>query len=178
MTRTTKTAAAAPAPGNGPDRKPETRKPAPLPAGKAGPVRITKTEPASLADLSADDLAELLANALVTKAKPARTAAPRVTLTAEAAQAFEAMGWSAPRVDATHQWQPQPRTRHNASKGAAAYTVTVAALQAGPVRLSDVARLWLASGNDPKAVSAIAQQLANRAGVPIAQAGDLLQLAA
>ena len=170
MTRTTKTAAAAPAPGN------DSRKQAPLPTGKAGPVRTVKAEPANLADLSAADLAALLQAATVAKAKPARVSRQRVTLTAAAAATFEAMGWNAPYVNATNTWQPQPRTRHNDSKGSAVYTVAVAALQAGPIALADLGRLWLASGNDAKALSAIAQQLANRAQLPIGQAGDTLNL--
>jgi hypothetical protein len=162
MTRTTKTAAAAPAPRN----------------RNNGPVKTVKVEPSALADLSAADLAALLSQAASTQpAKTRAAAAPRVTLTAAAAAAFEAMGWKAPKVTAHSITEPQRRERLNACKGAAAYTVAVAALQAGPLPLGDLARLWLASGNEPKAIGAIAQQLANRAGRPILQTGDQLQLA-
>ena len=163
MTRTNRTAAAA----------------APLPEnGKNGPVRTVKIDPANLGSLSAEDLTALLAIATSsTTAKTRQPATPRVSLTAEAAAAFEAMGWKAPKVNARAVTEPQRRERLNACKGAAAYTVAVAALQAGPLALTDLARLWLASGNEPKAINAIAQQLANRAGRPILQTGDQLQLA-
>jgi hypothetical protein len=162
MTRTTKTAAAAPLPEN----------------GKNGPIRTAKVDPANLGSLSAEDLAALLAIATTsTAAKTRQPATPRVSLTAEAAAAFEAMGWKAPKVNARAVTEPQRRERLNACKGAAAYMVAVAALQAGPLPLVDLARLWLASGNEPKAIGAIAQQLANRAGRPILQTGDQLQLA-
>lgn len=144
---------------------------------RTAPVRTVKVEPATLASLSTADLAELLAAAATTaKVKPRAAAAPRVTLSAEALAAFDAMGWKAPRIDARKVTEPQRRERLNTCKGAAAYTVAVAALQAGPVSLTDLARLWLASGNEPKAIGAIAQQLANRAGCPIQQTADTLQL--
>lgn len=160
MTR--KNTAAAPAPEN----------------GKNGPIRSIKIEPSALADLSAADLAELLAAAAVTaRIKPARTATPRVSLSAEALAAFDAMGWKAPRIDTHKVTEPQPRQRLNDCKGAAAYTVALAALQAGPVTLTGLARLWLASGNEPKPICAIAQQLANRAGQSIIQKAETLTLA-
>jgi hypothetical protein len=162
MTRTNKTAAASPAPEN----------------GKNGPIRSVKVDPANLGSLNAEDLAALLAIATTSTAtKTRQPAAPRVSLSAEAAAAFDAMGWKAPKVTARKVTEPQHRDRLNACKGAAAYTVAVAALQAGPLALTDLARLWLASGNEPKAINAIAQQLANRAGRPILQTGDQLQLA-
>ena len=166
MTRSTKTAAAAPDP---------------LPAGKAGPVRTVKTEPASLADLSSDDLAALLkAATAATPVKQRPAASPRVTLTKEAAAAFDRMGWKAPRVNAAGMWQPKPSPtgRTRTTDATPAYTVLCAAIQAGPIRLSDVARLWLTAGHSDRTIGAIAQQLANRTGRPVAQAGDLLQLAA
>jgi hypothetical protein len=158
MARTTRTAS--PAPEN----------------GKNGPIRSVKVDPADLASLAAADLAELLAAAAtIKKAKP-RTAVQRVVLTAEALAAFDAMGWKAPRIDAHKVTEPQRRKRLNDCKGAAAYTVAVAALQAGPVTLTGLARLWLASGNEPKTIGAIAQQLANRAGCPILQTAETLRL--
>jgi hypothetical protein len=148
---------------------------APVTAG--GPIKSVQVNPADLASLSAADLAALLAAATTTTAaKTRQPAAARVSLTAEALAAFDAMGWKAPRIDAHKVTEPQTRERLNSCKGAAAYTVAVAALQAGPVSLTDLARLWLASGNEPKAIGAIAQQLANRAGRPILQTGDQLQL--
>jgi hypothetical protein len=161
MTRITKIAAAAPAPRN----------------RNNGPVRTVKVEPSALADLSSADLAALLSQAASTQpAKTRAAAAPRVSLTEQAAAAFEAMGWKAPKVTAHSVTEPQRRERLNACKGAAAYTVAVAALQAGPLPLGDLARLWLASGNEPKQIGAIAQQIANRAGVAVIQSADVLTL--
>ena len=137
-----------------------------------------KVEPSTLADLSAADLAALLSQAASTQPTKTRAAAaPRVSLTDEARAAFEAMGWKAPKVTAQHRTEPQRRERLNACKGAAAYTVAVAVLQQGPLPLADLARLWLASGNEPKQIGAIAQQIANRAGVAVIQTADALQLA-
>jgi hypothetical protein len=169
MTRTNKAAAASPAPENGNNRRP-------LPTGKAGPVRTVKAE--SGADLTDDAIAALLANAMVEKVKPARAAAsPRVTLTAEAAATFAAMGWNAPRVDHTHTWKHNAeQTRFNECKGSRPYTVAVQLLQSGPLTLETLGRIWLRNGNEPAKLNAIAKQLANRAGCPVQQIGDRLQL--
>jgi hypothetical protein len=160
MTRTTKTAAA------------------PAPRDRSnGPVRTVKVEPSALADLSSADLAALLSQAASAQPTKARAAAaPRVTLTEQAAAAFDAMGWKAPKVTAHSVTEPQRRQSFNACKGAAAYTVAVAVLQNGPLPLVDLARLWLASNNEPKTIGAIAQQIANRAGRPVIQTADALTL--
>ncbi len=169
------------------ERLQPTSRRAKLPAAKgASPVRAIKTTPEALATLAPgaigslpfEQLAAMLKAAEEQTAKPARQpAAPRVSLTDEAREAFAAMGWTAPKVTAHSVTQPERRERQNKCKGAAAYTVAVAVLQNGPLPLGDLARLWLASGNQPKAIAAIAQQIANRAGVAVIQTGDTLQLA-
>lgn len=173
MTRSTKTAAAAPAPRN----------------GRNGKVRTVHVAPADLPmiDAAAPTLAlpERLAAALATaqasqQARQTRkTPTPRVALTAAELQAMEAMGWPAPAIDAGHTAKPQPRKRLNACRGGAAYDAAVAILTAGEtLTMPELAALWLATGNPPKPYNAIAQQLANRAGRTIKQNGATLTLAA
>ena len=186
MARTNKTAAASPAPENGPDLSnltsdqlshAITRK---LPATpKASAVKVAMIDPAKLAAMTPAELKAALqaAAAAAAKTAPTRAARPRVALSKEAAALFDQLGWSTPYADASATIEPQPRTRFNNSKGAAAYTVAIAALQVGPITLTDLARLWIASGNPAKNPIQIAQQLANRAGCPIQQTADTLQLA-
>jgi hypothetical protein len=158
-----------------------------LPAAKgASPVRAIKTTPQAIEAMPAgaigalpfEELESLLRAAEAQQAtKPARQpAAPRVALTEPAREAFAAMGWKAPKVTAHSITQPERRERQNKCKGAAAYTVAVAVLEQGPLPLGDLARLWLASGNEPKQIGAIAQQIANRAQRPVIQSADTLTL--
>ncbi len=158
-----------------------------LPAAKgASPVKAIKTTPQAIEALPAgaigslpfEQLESLLRAAEAQQAtKPARAAtAPRVSLTDEAREAFATMGWTAPKVTAQHRTEPQHRERLNSCRGAAAYTVALTVLQNGPLPLGDLARLWVASGNKPKAVAAIAQQIANRAQRPVIQSADTLTL--
>lgn len=213
MTRTTKTAAAAPAPGNSPNerraeaarRNHQQRKQAEAAAAAdgcnveqvktaernlspttrrhrlpnvtaGGPVRIAHVDPAKLATMTPEELTAALQAATVTKTASIRAARPRVTITAETAAMFQRLSWSVPFADTDRTYQPKHRERFNNSKGAAAYTVAIAALQVGPITLTDLARLWIASGNPAKNPGQIAEQLATRAQRPIHQTGDKLQL--
>jgi len=158
----------------------------PLAAAKgASPVKTIKTTTAALATVSSGDigslpfeqLAEMLKAAEQQTAKPTRVRRPRVELTAEAAAMFDQLGWSAPYADASATTEPENRQRLNRCKGAPAYAVALTFLEIGPMTLTDLARLWLATGLPAKQPCQIAQQLANRAGRPILQTGDTLQLA-
>ena len=164
-----------------------TRKPAARTAKpRNGKVRTIQIPPADLAqlDLGAATLAlpEHLRAALATataaqqqRQQTRKAPAPRVTLTAVELQAMEAMQWQAPTVDANHTANPQPRTRQNACKGAAAYEAAAAILTAGQtLTMPELAALWLAAGNGPKPYQAIAQQIANRAQKPIQQSGAMI----
>lgn len=187
MTRTNKTAAAAPAPEPGSNpaaiaaltgeqlSQTLTRKQPPTP--RASAVKVAMIDPAKLAAMTPAQLRDALKAATVVKTSSQRPARPRVTLTPDALAAFEQLGWSVPYADARYVVEPQHRQRFNNSKGAAAYTVAVAALQVGPITLTDLARLWIASGNPAKLPGQIAQQIANRAQRPVIQTADTLQLA-
>ena len=162
MPRTTRTASPAPENGkNGP---------------RASAMKVARIDPAKLATMTPDELKAALAAATVKTIRPARVARPRISLTAEAAAAFQELGWSLPFADTDRTYKPKPREWFNNSKGAAVYTVAVAALQAGPLSLSTLAQLWLASGNPSKKPEQIAEQLAIRAQCPVRQIGDRLQL--
>lgn len=164
--------------------KPRTAKP------RASRVRVIKADPATLegVNLSAPTLAlpAHLAAALQTaqaeadarRQRATKAPAMRVSLTAAQMAALAAAGWKAPRADANLTAAPQPRTRTNACRGDAAYTVAVQVLQAGPLHVADLAALWIAAGNAPRPLNGVAQQLANRAGRTIKQNGATLTLAA
>ena len=87
------------------------------------------------------------------------------------------MGWKAPRVTQAHTWQPETKKRQNACKGAAAYLVINQAMETGPVKLETVGAVWLAAQLEGTPINAIAKQLANRAGRPVAQTADQLAFA-
>jgi hypothetical protein len=156
-----------------------------LATGKgASPVKAIKTTPAALATVSGNDLASLpfeqlaamLKAAEEQTAKPTRVRRQRISLTAEAAALFEQLGWGIPYADASTTMKPQDRQRFNNCKGAPAYAVALTFLEAGPFTLTDLARLWLATGLPNKQPCQIAQQLANRAGRPVIQSADMLAL--
>lgn len=171
MTRTTKTAAAAPAPRN----------------GRNGKVRTVKVAPEALVDVALAaptlELPEHLRAALQIAQKSQqrqtrKAPTPRVSLTAAELATLERMGWAAPTVDAAYSAAPQPRTRFNACKGAAAYTAAAAILTAGQsLKLTELAALWLAAGGDAKPMNAILQQVANRAQRTIRQDGATIAVA-
>ncbi|MFZ9875351.1 MAG: hypothetical protein ACO3E8_08290 [Candidatus Methylacidiphilales bacterium] len=141
-----------------------------------GPVRVVKVDPKDLATLTPAELKAALQAATVETVKPARVARPRVTLTPDAAAAFQELGWSLPFADTDRTYKPKPRERFNNSKGSAVYTLAVAALEAGPLSLSTLAQLWLASGNPTKKPEQITEQLAIRSQRPVRQIGDRLEL--
>lgn len=185
MARTTKpAAAAAPEPGNNPAAiaamnseqlsQAITRKQPAAP--RNGAMKVARIDPAKLASMTPAELKAALQAATVKTVKPARVARPRVILTPDAAAAFQELGWSLPFADTDRTYQPKPRERFNNSKGSAAYTLAVAALEAGPLSLSTLAQLWLASGNPTKKHEQITEQLAIRAQRPVRQIGDRLQL--
>jgi hypothetical protein len=156
-----------------------------LPAAKgASPMKTIKTTPQAIEALPAgaigslpfEELAAMLKAAEQQTAKPIRVRRNRVELTAEAAELFKQLGWGVPYVDASATVEPQNRQRFNNCKGAPAYAVALTFLETGPMTLTDLARLWLATGLPAKQPCQIAQQLANRAGRPILQTGDQLQL--
>lgn len=164
-------------------RKPASNKP------RASRVRSVTVPPADLAqmDLSAATLTipAHLAAALQTataaqqqRQQTRKAPTPRVSFTAAERATLEAIGWNAPTVDANHTANPQPRTRQNACKGAAAYEAAAAILTAGQtISLPELAALWLAAGNGPKPYQAIAQQISNRAGRTIQQNGATIAAA-
>lgn len=202
MTRTTKTAAAAPAPRNGRNGKvrtynanPETLASADLSAAElpeeiaaeliddaiaqpsAPPVFNTQAVGFSLLAAS---LADLLAEAEEEEASARRIQREpiaRVTLTPEQSAAMAAAGWKAPRVDATYAATPEPRQRQNACKGGAAYRVALTILQGSPMHAADLAALWIAAGNQPRPLNGVLQQIANRSGRKVRQDGAILTLA-
>lgn len=167
MTRTT---TAAPAPRNGRNGKVRTIKVNPEQLQEIDAAAPTLTLPAHLA------AALQAATAAQQQRQQTRKApTPRVSLTAAEQAAMEAIGWNAPTVDANHTANPQPRTRQNACKGAAAYEAAAAILTAGQtLTMPELAALWLAAGGGPKPYQAIAQQIANRAGRPIQQTGAMI----
>ena len=202
MTRTTKTAAAAPAPRNGRSGKVRTYKAsadaianadfsaADLPEEIAAELiddaiaqpsapPVFNTQAVGFSLLAAS-LADLLAEAEAEEASARRIQREpiaRVTLTPEQGAAMEAAGWKAPRVDANFTATPEPRQRQNACKGGAAYRVALTVLQGSPMHAADLAALWIAAGNQPRPLNGILQQLANRAGRKVRQEGALLMLA-
>lgn len=199
MTRTTKTAAAAPAPRN----------------GRNGKVRTIKVNPETLAsaDLSAAELPEDVAQAMIEDAiaqpidadamigrslldgdmlgmlaeaqaeeeaaRQSRKSEPiaRVSLTPTEGAAMAALGWLAPRVDANLTVAPKPISRVNACKGGAAYRVALLMLSAGPLHITKLAALWSAANGGRRPLNSILQQLANRAGRPIKQDAALITFA-
>jgi hypothetical protein len=160
-----------------------TATPAPAPRRKNGPVRSVTVKPEQLqeVDLSAPTLslalpahlAAALETAQLRQERPTRKAPPaRVALTPAEAAALQCVGWQPPTVDANHTAKPQPRTRQNRCKGAAAYDAAAAVLNAGQsLKVSELAALWIASGGEAKPLNAIMQQVANRAGRVIQQNG-------
>lgn len=148
---------------------------------RASKVRTIKVAPEQLQDIDTAaptlslpaHLAAALQAAQASQQRQIRKApTPRVALTAAELATLERMGWVAPTVDASYSAAPQPRTRFNACKGAAAYTAAAAILTAGQsLRLTELAALWLAAGGDAKPFNAILQQVANRAGRTIKQDG-------
>ena len=202
MTRTTKTAAAAPAPRNGRSGKVRTYKAsadaianadfsaADLPEEIAAELiddaiaqpsapPVFNTQAVGFSLLAAS-LADLLAEAEAEEASARRIQREpiaRVTLTPEQGAAMEAAGWKAPRVDANFTATPEPRQRQNACKGGAAYRVALTVLQGSPMHAADLAALWIAAGNQPRPLNGILRQLANRAGRKVRQEGALLMLA-
>lgn len=175
MTRTT-TAAAAPAPRN----------------GRNGKIRTVKVDPATLAAASAAELAapvlpdSIAAAIAAAKAEAAAkrqqraakaTPAARVKLTAPQAAAMAAIGWKAPAVNAANEWKPEARTRANNCAADAAYTAALALLKAqGALAVGDLAQVWAGCQLKPRAIAAVAQQLANRAGRTVNQKGGILSL--
>lgn len=205
MTRTTKTAAAAPAPRDGRNGKvraykanPETLASADLSAielpeeiaaeliddaiAQPAQVPTMDTTAAAAALLNADMLAmlqeaeqEIASQAAAAAARKEKT--PRVPVTPQQGAALAAAGWVAPRIDANLTAEPESRTRLNVCKGAAAYRVAALLLQSGPVHVADLAALWVGAGNQPRALNGVVQQLANRTGRSIKQEGAILTLA-
>lgn len=186
MTRTT--AAAAPAPRNGRNGKVRTVKvdPATLATATAAelaapslPDSIATLFPAALPSLP-DDIAAALASAKQEAAqrreKTAKVAIPRVSVTAHEAAALASAGWKAPYATADNQWKPQPRGRANSCKGDVAYSAAVAILAQRPLSVADLAALWIAAGNAPRALGGVAQQIANRASTTVSQKGGILSL--
>lgn len=204
MTRTTKTAAAAaPAPRNGRNGKvrtykanPETLASADLAAAElpeeiaaeliddaiAQPAQVPAmdTTAAAAALLNADMLAMLqeAQEEIASEAAAAvREKVRRVRLTAQQSAAMAAAGWAAPAIDANYVATPEPRTRQNACKGAAAYRVAALMLRSGPMHAADLAALWIGAGNNPRPINGVLQQLANRTGQTIRQDGALIAAA-
>lgn len=156
-------------------RKPASNKP------RASRVRSVTVHPADLAqmDLGAATLAlpAHLAAALQTaqqaqQRQTRKAPTPRVSLTPAELATLERMSWKAPAVDASHSAAPQPRTRANRCKGAAAYDAAAAILTTGQsLKITELAALWLAAGGEAKPFNAIMQQIANRAQRIIRQDG-------
>lgn len=156
--------------------KPRTAKP------RASRVRTVTVPPADLAqmDLGAATLAlpAHLAAALQTAQasqpqKRQKQATPRVALTAAELATLERMGWKAPLITADLTVHPKPAQRgRNACKGGAAYDAAAAVLTAGhSLTVSDLAALWLATGNPAKPLNALLQQISNRAARTLQQSG-------
>lgn len=148
---------------------------------RASKVRTVKVAPEQLQEIDAAaptlalpaHLAAALQTAQQAQQRQTRKApTARVSLTAAELATLERMGWTAPTIDASYSATPQPRSRFNACKGAAAYTAAAAILTAGQtLTIAELAALWLAAGGDAKPFNAIAQQIANRAGRTIKQEG-------
>lgn len=173
MTRTTKTAAAAPSPRN----------------GRNGEVRTVTVSPEALQDADLGSAATLLPahlrEALQTaqqaqqvrqdRAETRKIVRRRVTVTAAESAALEAIGWEAPFRTANYTAKPQKRDRFNTCKGAAVYNAAVAVLSSGQsLKVTELAMLWIASGGDKKPFNAIVQQISNRAQRVIEQQGNTL----
>lgn len=148
---------------------------------KNGPVTIATVNPddSGNSDAIAAAIAAAKAEAAAkrqqrqTKAAPA----PRVSLTPAQREAMAALGWKAPAVDAANQWKPEPRSRANACAADAAYVAACGILtSAGTLAIGDLARIWHGCGLKPRAVAAVAQQLANRTGRPVDQTGGILSV--
>lgn len=153
-----------------------------------GPVRIAQVEPTTLENVNlsapATALPPHLAAALAaaqSKASARRSAAkaptPRVSVSPAEAQTLQAMGWQPPYVDADLTVAPKPRKRFAACKGETAYEAAAAILASQNLTVCDLAALWLATGNQPKPLNAILQQVANRSQRKVCQDGAILTLA-
>jgi len=166
MTRSTKTAAAAPAPRNGRNGKVRTVKVAPEQLQEIAAAAPTLSLPAHLA-------AALQTAQASQPQKRQKQATPRVALTAAELATLERMGWKAPYVTADLTVNPKPAQRgRNACRGAVAYDAAAAVLTAGhTLTVSDLATLWLTTGNPAKPLNALLQQISNRAGRTIQQNG-------
>ena len=111
-----------------------------------------------------------------TRARKAPT--PRVAVTAAEQATLDAIGWRVPYVDANHTAKPQPRTRQNACKGDAAYSAAAQYLASGnTLKVTELAQLWIACGNDKKPFNALVQQIANRMQRTVKQDGIMISAA-
>lgn len=148
-------------------------------------VHTVKADPATLADANLsgaaaqlpDHLREALQAAKASQAQrqTRRTPTPRVKVTADEAQALEAMGWKAPFIDAAHTSKPQDRTRLNACQGSNVYDACAAVFCAGhTLTVPQLATLWEAEIGTTTTLQAIMQQIANRAGRVIQQQGNTI----
>lgn len=149
-------------------------------ARRNGPVTTATMNPD---DMNPDAIAQAIAAAKAAAAakrqqRATKTApAARVKLTAPQAAAMAALAWKAPAVDAANQWKPEARTRQNNCAADAAYTAALALLTAqGALAVGDLAQVWHGCALKPRAIAAVAQQLANRAGRTIEQKGGTLAL--
>lgn len=149
---------------------------------KNGPVITATINPDDMnkPDAIAQAIAAAKAAAAAKRQQRATKAAPaaRVKLTAPQAAAMAALAWKAPAVNAANAWKPEARTRANNCAADAAYTAALALLKAqGALAVGDLAQVWHGCALKPRAIAAVAQQLANRAGRTVQQEGGILTLA-
>lgn len=150
-------------------------------ARRNGPVTTTTINPDDMnkPDAIAAAIAAAKAEAAAKRQQRATKAAPaaRVRLTAPQAAAMAAIGWKAPAIDAANEWKPEARTRQNNCTADAAYIAALALLKAqGALAVGDLAQVWARCALKPRAIAAVAQQLANRSGRTVSQKGGILSL--
>lgn len=193
MTRTTKTAAAAPAPRNGRNGKVRTVKVSPealanvdLSAAQL-PDDITTQEPQQEPQRPAVPLparmerAAARMNAKQAARKARKEPEQRVSLTADEQAILNAIDWTAPKVGANLTITPKAVERFNRCKGERAYDLLAEFLiEDSTVTMVEVAQVWInyGDGNARKTCQQILQQVVNRAGVTLQQQGLTFKVAA